>query len=127
MGRTFDCLAMAAILILTARGFAADWPHWRGPHMNGVSDERNLPLQWSTTENVTWKLDMPSWTGSTPIIWGELIFLNVADNTELYLWCVDRKKGTPVWKKHLSGGNTKMRKQNMSSPSAVTDGKKSGS
>jgi len=66
---------------------------------------------------------MPSWTGATPIIWGERIFLNVAEGDNLYLWCVDRAKGELLWKKHLSAGNTKMRKQNMSSPSPVTDGK----
>jgi len=102
---------------------ADNWPQWRGPFLNGVSAEKNLPSKWSTEENVTWKLAMPSWTGATPIIWGERIFLNVAEGDDLLLWCVDRTKGELLWKKHLSGGNTKMRKQNMSSPSPVTDGK----
>jgi outer membrane protein assembly factor BamB len=102
---------------------ADNWPQWRGPFLNGVSSEKNLPFKWSAEENVTWKLAMPSWTGATPIIWGERIFLNVAEGDDLVLWCVDRTKGELVWKKHLSGGNTKMRKQNMSSPSPVTDGK----
>jgi outer membrane protein assembly factor BamB len=102
---------------------ADNWPQWRGPTMNGVSNEKNLPVKWSAEQNVTWKLVMPSWTGATPIIWGERIFLNVADGDNLFLWCVDRTKGEPLWKKQLGGGNTKMRKQNMSSPSPVTDGK----
>jgi len=45
---------------------------------------------------------MPDFTGSTPIIWDERIFLNVADGTEIFLWCVDRNDGKPVWKKHHS-------------------------
>jgi outer membrane protein assembly factor BamB len=49
--------------------------------------------------------------------------LNVAEANDLYLWCVDRTKGTMLWKKLLGSGNVKMRKQNMSSPSPVTDGK----
>ena len=102
---------------------ADNWPQWRGPYLNGLSAEKNLPLKWGVEENVTWKLAMPSWTGATPIIWGERIFLNVAEGDDLHLWCVDRTKGETLWKKHLSGGNTKMRKQNMSSPSPVTDGK----
>ena len=65
---------------------------------------------------------MPAWSGSTPILWGEKIFLNVADGDYLYLWCVDRNTGKPLWKRQLGGGNEKMRKQNMSSPSPVTDG-----
>lgn len=102
---------------------AENWPQWRGPYLNGTSAEKNLPLRWSAEENVTWKLAMPSWSGSTPIIWGDKIFLNVAEGDDLYLWCVDRNKGAMIWKKRLGGGNTKMRKQNMSSPSPVTDGK----
>ena len=111
------------ILLLTAIAHAENWPQWRGPTLNGLSGEKNLPFRWSTEENIVWKLAMPSWSGSTPIIWRNLIFLNVADGDNLALWCVDRKKGDVVWKKPLGNGNVKMRKQNMSSPSPVTDGK----
>src|SRR5918993_984348 len=102
---------------------AENWPQWRGPSLNGISTEKNLPVKWTTEENIAWKLAMPEWSGSTPIIWRDRIFLNVAEKDELYLWCVDRTKGTMVWKKLLGSGNVKMRKQNMSSPSPVTDGK----
>jgi outer membrane protein assembly factor BamB len=70
-----------------------------------------------------WKLAMPDRSGSTPIVWGERLFLNVAEGDELGLWCVDRSKGTVLWKRKLGGGNVRMRKHNMSSPSPVTDGK----
>lgn len=102
---------------------AENWPQWRGPTLNGVSGETNLPVRWSKTEQIAWKLALPAWSGSTPIVWGERIFLNVADGNGLYLWCVDRTKGVAIWKRQLSDGNTKMRKQNMSSPSPVTDGR----
>jgi outer membrane protein assembly factor BamB len=90
--------------------------------MNGVSAERDVPVTWSATDNVAWKLPLPDLSGSTPIIWGDRIFLNVADGTELFLLCVERRSGTPLWKAHLGSGNSKVRKQNMSSPSPVTDG-----
>ena len=102
---------------------AENWPAWRGPSANGISRETNLPSRWSKTENITWKLDLPEWSGSTAIIWGEHIFLSVAQGTDLHLWAVDRTKGQPIWKRHLSGGNHQERKQNMSSPSPVTDGR----
>jgi outer membrane protein assembly factor BamB len=102
---------------------AENWPAWRGPSADGVSRETNLPVRWSRTENVTWRLTLPEWSGSTAVIWGERIFLNVAQGTELYLWSVDRTRGEPLWKKHLSGNNHQERKQNMSSPSPVTDGR----
>lgn len=111
-----------ALLTFTTTALADNWPQWRGPQLNGVSSEKNLPVQWDQQTNVTWKLEMPAWSGSTPIIWQNRIFLNVAEGDHLYLWCVDRDQGSVLWKKHLSAGNVKMRKQNMSSPSPVTDG-----
>ena len=54
-----------------------------GPSLNGVSAEKNLPVRWSKTENVAWKLALPAWSGSTPIVWGDRIFLNVAEGRNL--------------------------------------------
>ena len=101
---------------------AENWPQWRGPTQNGVSGETNLPVKWSATENIAWKLALPEWSGSTPIVWGDRIFLNVAEKGSLHLWCIDRVKGVPLWKQYLSGGDHREQKQNMSSPSPVTDG-----
>ena len=115
---------LAAVILLSTLARAENWPQWRGPALNGVSTEKNLPVKWTTAENVAWKLAMPAWSGSTPIIWRDRIFLNVAEpDTNIYLWCVDKTSGKMLWRKLLSGGDVKMRKQNMSSPSPVTDGK----
>jgi outer membrane protein assembly factor BamB len=112
--------------LATAAVSAENWPQWRGPSANGLSAEKGLPSTWTKEENVTWKLAMPDRSGATPIIWGNIIFLNVAeaDKDSLSLWAVDRVKGEVLWKKALGTGNTMMRKQNMSSPSPVTDGKR---
>jgi outer membrane protein assembly factor BamB len=114
-------IAISLFSITTA--FADNWPQWRGPALNGISAEKNLPLRWGAEENITWKLAMPAFSGSTPIIWGERIFINLAEGDSLFLWCVDRTKGQVIWKQSLGSGNVKMRKQNMSSPSPVTDGR----
>ncbi|MFN7933279.1 MAG: PQQ-binding-like beta-propeller repeat protein [Bryobacteraceae bacterium] len=102
---------------------AENWPQWRGAGLDGTSTEKGLPVSWSKTDNVEWRLEMPMRSGSTPIIWGERIFLNVADGDNLQLWCLDRTKGDVLWKKPVGGGNYKINKQNMSSPSPVTDGR----
>ena len=119
-------LVTASIALGAVAAVSADnWPQWRGPALNGVSAEKNLPVKWSPTEGITWKLPVPSRSGATPIVWADRIFLNVAlqDATgDLELWCVDRTKGAVVWRKPLGGGNHRERKQNMSSPSPVTDG-----
>ena len=102
---------------------ADNWPQWRGPGLNGVSNEKNLPVKWTTEDNVSWKVPMPGFSGSTPIIWRDRVFLNVADGDNLFLWCLNKTNGEVLWKKPLGSGNVKMRKQNMSSPSPVTDGR----
>lgn len=79
-----------------------------------------------TTTNIAWTLPLPAYSGSTPIIWGDRIFLNVATATntgELELWAVDRRSRSVLWKRPIAGGNNMQRKQNMSSPSPVTDGR----
>ena len=114
-------LAVATAATLSAE----NWPQWRGPEKNGVSTEKGLPLKWSTTENVAWKVPMPGRSGATPIVWGDTIFLNIgtADGRgDLELWAVDRADGRIRWKQHVAAGNHIERKQNMSSPSPVTDG-----
>lgn len=114
----------ALVVVLGGAMARADnWPMWRGPNNDGISSEKNLPVKWSATENIAWKLPMPGRSGSTPIIWGDRIFLTTGVGDNIELWCVDRKSGKPLWKQPLGGGNVLMRKHNMSSPSPVTDGK----
>jgi outer membrane protein assembly factor BamB len=113
---------MSFVMILVATLSADNWPQWRGPQLNGISTEKGLPLTWTADSNVAWKLPLPEWSGATPIVWGDSIFLNVAQGSALSLWCVDRKGPTVLWKAPLGGGNHQEQKQNMSSPSPVTDG-----
>src|SRR5882672_11693793 len=84
---------LTLVLLSLTTATAQNWPQWRGPTLNGVSNERNLPLRWTTEENIVWKLALPGWSGSTPVIWRDRIFLSVAEGNDLYLWCADRTKG----------------------------------
>ncbi|PYR38254.1 MAG: pyrrolo-quinoline quinone [Acidobacteria bacterium] len=117
-------LVIVLLMGLVAAPFAEDWPQWRGPALNGTSPDKLVPFRWSTTQNISWKLALPAWSGSTPIVWKDRIYLNVADGGDLALWSVDRVRGVVVWKRRLGGGNVRARKQNMSSPSPVTDGRR---
>ena len=77
------------------------------------------------TRNVAWKLPLPAYSGSTPVIWGDTIFLSVATaaNTgAIELWAIDRNKQDVKWKRPIVDANHMERKQNMSTPSPVTDG-----
>jgi outer membrane protein assembly factor BamB len=101
-----------------------NWPQWRGPYFNGSSGETNLPVSWSKTNGLSWSLPLPGKSGATPIIWNDTIFATSPDaQNNLLLFCVDRKSGQVRWQKPLDTGNRNTGKNNMASPSPVTDGK----
>src|SRR4051794_30795515 len=52
----------------------ANWPTWRGPHQDGHSTETNIPTKWSA-DNVLWKSALPGSGQSSPVVWGDRIFL----------------------------------------------------
>ena len=120
-----SALTFVLLSVVGATLLADNWPHWRGPSMDGRSTEKSLPSTWSATENVAWKLPLPAYSGSTPIVWNDMVFLNVATERatgQIELWAVDRNKKAVAWKRPLTAANRIGRKQNMASPSPVTDG-----
>ncbi|MCW5967872.1 MAG: PQQ-binding-like beta-propeller repeat protein [Blastocatellales bacterium] len=69
--RAISVLLLGALTMLGG----TDWPQWRGPHGLGVSSETNLPVEWSPTKNIRWKTAIRGRGHSSPIIWGNRIFL----------------------------------------------------
>lgn len=57
---------------------STNWPQWRGPNGQGVSVEKGLPVEWSSTKNVKWKTPIAGRGHSSPIVWGKKIFLTTA-------------------------------------------------
>src|SRR5438552_3845703 len=95
-------LAASALLMLLIPLVRADnWPMWRGPTGQGFCTETNLPVKWSATQNVKWKVPLPDDGNSTPIVWGDKIFLTQATEkgTKRSLWCLSRKDGAKLWEK----------------------------
>ncbi len=76
----------------------ADWPDWRGPTADGRSDATGLPLTWSETENVLWKVPIHDVGHSTPIVQGGQIWMTTAteDGSSLYAVCLDLTTGAVV-------------------------------
>lgn len=70
-------LGLASLLTgLASSASAANWPAWRGPQGDGTTaSASNLPQTWSAEENVKWKRELPAWSGSSPVIWGDRIFV----------------------------------------------------
>ncbi len=122
--------ALSILLILTcvwcfAAG-KADWPYWRGPAADGMA-VGDAPLHWSDTQNVKWKTDIPGRGSSSPVIWGDRIFVTTAVKTgaaggaeqakpapggrpglstpgpqsehKFEVLCLDRKTGKVLWQR----------------------------
>lgn len=83
-----------------------DWPSWRGPNCDGVAVGEPVPVEWSDTKNVVWKVKIPGRGHSSPIIVGERIYFETADEgaqTQSVV-CLERKDGSQVWQKELHKG-----------------------
>jgi outer membrane protein assembly factor BamB len=105
MKRTLPSLAF--LLAIASTLTAADWPAWRGPTGQGHSDEKNLPLKWSagkTEQNVKWKVPLADAGNSTPVIWGDSIFVTQATKGggTRSLLCFARADGKLKWQKDVA-------------------------
>jgi len=117
-------VAMTAIAILASAAAAGNWPQWRGPNFNGSTDETGLAATFSPTENVTWSAALPGLGASTPIVWGDHVFLTaqVPGSRELWALALDRRDGSVRWRKRMGTGFTNQQGNTGASPSAITDG-----
>ncbi len=114
-----------AILIISSPTQATDWPQWRGPFFNGSTDEKNLPDSWSQTENIAWVSPLPGFGSATPVICKSRVFVSsmVKSGPEFAALCFDAKDGKKLWEKHIGSDTRNYRRNDMASPSPVTDGK----
>jgi len=121
-------VSLAFLFLSTINGVRAeDWPGWRGPRGDGTSSEVGIPVHWSTTDNIAWKASIPGIGHSSPIVWGDRIFLTscVEQNLERMLLCLDRQNGKVLWQRTVltSKLEPKNRLNSYASSTPVTDGK----
>lgn len=79
--RVFFAFAVVALTIAAAKASVSDeryWAQWRGPDMNGVSRTAKPPLQWGEGKNIKWKVEVPGRGSSSPIVWGDRVYLLTA-------------------------------------------------
>ena len=148
-------LALLILLLCSPDGLLGQslehWPQFRGPEARGVADEPNLPEHWSATENVAWKTELPGRAWSSPIVWGDRIFLTTAISSEelespkkgLYFGgnrpepreveeergvvCLDLQSGKVLWKQtvHRGEADTPIHlKNSFASETPTTDGER---
>jgi outer membrane protein assembly factor BamB len=116
-------LALAGVL----EAQEEEWPGWRGPRRDGTSMESDFPVRWSSTENVLWKVPVPGKGHSSPVVWGDRVFLSTCleESGDRKLICLDRKDGHTLWDRVVFQAK-KERKHNLNSYASatpVTDGK----
>lgn len=92
-------LLLLSALCSPLSAFADNWPMWRGANGDGTCSESKLPLKWSQTENVLWKVALPERGNSTPVVWGDNVFVTQAIEKEgkRLLLCFDKKTGRQLW------------------------------
>jgi outer membrane protein assembly factor BamB len=142
---TLSAIIVVAQMLGTHKaGHADNWPSWRGPHGNGVCDEKNLPTKFDRALNLAWRLPLPGPAGATPVVWGDHIYLTSpekdtlprqrgqmrrgrrqpAEKQDLLLMCVSTD-GHELWRHAIGHSNRNVQgdEGNLCSPSPVTDGK----
>jgi outer membrane protein assembly factor BamB len=123
MSRSLSC---TLILLGTSLAWADNWPSWRGLHANGISDERTLPLTWSVTQNIRWKVPLPEPGNSTPVVWGDRIFLtqSLDKGKRRALIAYRRADGKKLWQQEVpcKTEETTASQNPPCSASPVTDG-----
>ena len=123
------CLRLPLVLLVGTSSLRADgpgrWPQWRGPTGQGYSADAKVPLEWSETKNLLWKTKLPGVGHSTPIVWGNRIFLTCAnaDGTRRYVVCIGAD-GKAKWQREIqSPPETTHNTSSHATASCVTDGK----
>lgn len=106
--------------------WAADWPAWRGPLGTGHSAETKLPVKWSKTDNVKWRVALPERGNSTPIVWGSRVFVTQAVGDRRTLMCFNRADGKLLWQQGVTTAEKEPTHQTnpYCSGSPVTDGER---
>ncbi len=144
-------LFILGLMVLSSAFGQTNWPQFRGENALGVASNRNLPVTWSTQENVAWSVTIPGWGWSSPIVWGDKILVTsvVRDgeveppkkglyfggerptpSKDLHHWMVygfDWQSGKKIWEREVHQGSPSSSlhlKNTYASETPVTDGER---
>src|SRR6267143_1720144 len=95
------CLLIGLLVAVASVARGENWGQWRGPALNGSSPETGLP-DTLDEKAAAWSVELPGRGASTPIVWGDRIFLTVqAKDRNLLALCMDAKRGKELWYKEM--------------------------
>lgn len=115
--------------VMPAPGAESQWPCFRGPTGQGIALETEFPLTWSQTENILWKVELSGRGNSSPVIWGDRLFITSAskDGKMRELFCFSRSQGRLLWQRAAPTPQKIeriIRKNSYASSTPVTDGER---
>jgi outer membrane protein assembly factor BamB len=115
------------VLNVSPGAFADNWPCWRGPRLDGTSQEQGVPVHWSATSNVVWQTELPGSGHASPIVWEDRVFTvsAVSETQERLLLCLDRRTGKLLWRQTVFTApfERKHSLNSFASSTPATDGK----
>jgi outer membrane protein assembly factor BamB len=114
-------------LCFSSAALGGNWPRFRGPNGTGTVADKDVPLKWSEQENLLWKVRLPGQGNSSPVIWGDRIFLQAAtnDGKERQLLCLSTVDGKVLWTRKAPGDMAKThRKNSLASGTPAVDGER---
>lgn len=123
----FWCSVTLALISFNST-LAENWPCFRGPTRQGISHEKDIPLEWSQTSNIVWKRPIPGEGWSSPIVFDDRVFVTAATDrgASFRLLCLDRLTGTVLWNKQVlrQKPGHKQKFNSYASSTPVTDGQR---
>jgi len=123
--RTALIVLVASAFLASSVSLAGNWPSWRGDG-SGISSETGLPVRWDATTNVAWKVSLPGEGNSSPIVWGDRVFLTSSTDggAKRHVLCIGANDGALLWQTTIDPGReTKTyEKSGYAAASVVTDG-----
>jgi outer membrane protein assembly factor BamB len=120
---------IGCVLMYVVAASADNWPAWRGPHGDGQCNEQKVPLKWNASQNVRWKVGLPSEGNASPIVWKDRVFVTSALEAKGHqraLLCFARKDGKLLWKQSIEYKEDEPTHKNnpYCSATPVTDGER---
>ena len=120
-------MVLVGLFFCVASASADNWPQFRGAGSQGISTETKLPVKWSATSNVRWKTALPGPGHSSPIIWGNRIFLTAFNQSknQLLVLALDKESGKVLWERPVPAQRIEEYHSTNApaSPTPATDGK----
>lgn len=111
--RLLACCLFICVTISSVHTFSEEWTRFRGPNGTGVSDAAGIPTSW-TADDYAWKAELPGIGHSSPVVWGEKLFILSADpkSATRYVLCINTKSGKELWRREFESSSHHLHARN---------------